>query len=258
MSDIDALAGLSDLLKNVADKPQVVKKAKSPESGTKPKPQPAPPPDAEPAQAPAPRATSEADSRQPPPDLATVMERLNGIDARVEDIYREVQLLQAGLVEEDQEEQIPSPLVKVETETATDPAPQQTAIQLPRINEEALLEAAVGKLFKTSMQLRMSFAMLLGAFLAVITFALGMGYGVVIENGKYPFWYSPGASTGFAGALVTVIAAPAGVLLLPVIAGALWLASKEFHAEGHMQYARYCRWASLAILLLAVAAPFLV
>lgn len=257
MTDIDALAGLNELL-NIADKPQAPKKARHSSDSAGSKVRPTRTADAESAQAKAAaqKATSEADDTQASPDLATIMDRLNGIDARVEDIYREVQLLQGGDVEEDPDDSPPSPVVA--PELATEPTPQQPLIQLPKINEEVLLEAAVGKLFQTSMRLRLSFAMLVGAFLAVIAFALGMGYGVIIESGKYPFWYVQGAEKGFAAALITMIAAPAGVLLLPVIAGALWLASREFRAEGHMQYGNYCRWASLAVLLLAVAAPFLV
>ncbi|MFA6180534.1 hypothetical protein HF292_009765 [Acidithiobacillus ferruginosus] len=257
MSDIDALAGLNELL-NIADKPQAAKKARPPSDSAGSKVRPARTADVEPAQTEvrAQKAASEADSTQPLPDLAIIMDRLNGIDARVEDIYREVQLLQGGDAEEDPDESPPSPVAA--HELATEPTPQQPLIQLSKINEEVLLEAAVGKLFQTSMRLRLSFAMLVGAFLAVIAFALGMGYGVIIESGKYPFWYVQGAEKGFAAALITTIAAPAGVLLLPVIAGALWLAAREFRAEGHMQYGNYCRWASLAVLLLAVAAPFLV
>ncbi|MHB1479805.1 MAG: hypothetical protein ACYCVT_09410 [Acidithiobacillus ferrooxidans] len=257
MTDIDALAGLNDLL-NMADKPQAAKKARPPSDSAGPKVRPVRIGDAESVQAKASvqKVASEAGDTQSPPDLATIMDRLNGIDARVEDIYREVQLLQGGDVDEDTDESPPPPVVA--TELATEPAPQQPLIKLPKINEEVLLQAAVGKLFQASMRLRLSFAMLVGAFLSVIAFALGMGYGVIIESGKYPFWYVQGAEKGFAAALITMIAAPAGVLLLPVIAGALWLASREFRAEGHMQYGNYCRWASLAVLLLAVAAPFLV
>lgn len=257
MSDIDALAGLNELL-NIADKPQATKKARHSSDGAGPKVRPTRTADAKSAQTETSvqRTASEADDTPPPPDLAIIMDRLNGIDARVEDIYREVQLLQGVDVDEDQDESPPSPAVV--PELATELTPQQPLIQLSKINEEVLLEAAVGKLFQTSMRLRLSFAMLVGAFLAVIAFALGMGYGVIIESGKYPFWYVQGAEKGFAAALITTIAAPAGVLLLPVIAGALWLAAREFRAEGHRQYGNYCRWASLAVLLLAVAAPFLV
>jgi hypothetical protein len=257
MSDKETLAGLNDLL-SMADKPAAAKKTRPPSDNAGLKGRPVRAEDAGSAQAKASvqKVASEAGSAQPPPDLATIMDRLNGIDARVEDIYREVQLLQGGDVEEDPDESPPSPVVA--PELATEPTLQQPLIQLPKINEEVLLEAAVGKLFQASMQLRLSFAMLVGAFLAVIAFALGMGYGVIIESGKYPFWYAQGAEKGFAAALITTIAAPAGVLLLPVIAGALWLAAREFRAEGHRQYGNYCRWASLAVLLLAVAAPFLV
>lgn len=73
------------------------------------------------------------------------------------------------------------------------------------------------------------YLVLVSAALELAAFALGMGYGAIVSSGKFPFWYKPGAS----GALVDWIAAPAGVLLLPIIAALLTMGGRELQREGH-------------------------
>lgn len=67
---------------------------------------------------------------------------------------------------------------------------------------------------------------LAGAALMLAAFALGMGYGAIVAARRVPFWL------GHSGLFADWIAAPAGVLLLPVIAALLYLGGRDLRKEG--------------------------
>lgn len=98
-----------------------------------------------------------------------------------------------------------------------------------------------------------SYLILVSAALELLAFALGMSYGAIVASGRFPFWYRPGV----AGILIDWVAAPAGVLLLPVMAGLLALGGWELQREGR-EKAAIAVWAlagGLAVIALLV--PFL-
>lgn len=100
---------------------------------------------------------------------------------------------------------------------------------------------------------RVSYLILVSAALELLAFALGMSYGAIVASGRFPFWYRPGV----AGILIDWVAAPAGVLLLPVMAGLLALGGWELQREGR-EKAAIAVWAlagGLAVIALLV--PFL-
>jgi hypothetical protein len=89
--------------------------------------------------------------------------------------------------------------------------------------------------------------------MVLTAFALGMGYGAVVASGKYPFWSAPGLS----GALADWIAAPAGILLLPVIAALLYLGGQDLQREGRGKSAIGVFILAGVLAVLALILPFL-
>lgn len=97
------------------------------------------------------------------------------------------------------------------------------------------------------------YLILVSAAIVLIAFALGMGYGAIVASGKFPFWYRPGV----AGVIADWVAAPAGVLLLPIIAGLLALGGWELQREGRERAAKIVWALAGGLALLAILAPFL-
>lgn len=64
--------------------------------------------------------------------------------------------------------------------------------------------------------------------IGLILFALGMGFGAMVSSGHFPAWDK---SPGFLHALAAWVMAPAGILILPIIAGAFFLAGIELRGE---------------------------
>lgn len=67
-------------------------------------------------------------------------------------------------------------------------------------------------------------ATLFTAAFIIIAFAMGMGYGALVASSKFPYWAS---KSGVVTALASWIAAPAGILLLPVLAVLFLVIAKE-------------------------------
>ncbi len=97
------------------------------------------------------------------------------------------------------------------------------------------------------------YLVLVSAALELAAFALGMGYGAIVASGKFPFWYKPGAS----GALVDWIAAPAGVLLLPIIASLLAMGGRELQKEGHATVAKALWAIAGGLAVISALVPFI-
>ena len=87
----------------------------------------------------------------------------------------------------------------------------------------------------------------------LVAFALGMGYGAIVTASKFPYWYRPGAS----GALIDWVAAPAGILLLPIIAGLLALGGTALQREGREKAAKIVYGIAGAVAVVAFLAPFI-
>lgn len=62
----------------------------------------------------------------------------------------------------------------------------------------------------------------------LILFALGAGFGAMVSSGRFPGWDK---GPGFLHALSAWVMAPAGILILPIIAGAFFLAGLELREE---------------------------
>lgn len=97
------------------------------------------------------------------------------------------------------------------------------------------------------------YLVLVSAALELAAFALGMGYGAIVASGKFPFWYKPGAS----GALVDWIAAPAGVLLLPIIAALLAMGGRELQREGQATAAKVTWAIAGGLAVISALVPFI-
>jgi len=118
------------------------------------------------------------------------------------------------------------------------PDPKPDKVKVPAENREPFIAPYVA---------------LVTAALVLVAFAFGMGYGAIVASSKFPYWYHP----GLPGALDDCIAAPAGVLLLPVVAGLLALGGIELRKEG--QAAAKPVFAVAGFLaVLSVLLPFMV
>ena len=99
----------------------------------------------------------------------------------------------------------------------------------------------------------MPYLVLVSAALELTAFALGMGYGAIVASGKFPYWYTP----GMPGAFADWIAAPAGVLLLPIMAGLLVLGGRELRKEGHATSAKAVFVVAGTLALVSLVIPFI-
>jgi hypothetical protein len=97
------------------------------------------------------------------------------------------------------------------------------------------------------------YIILVSAALELVAFALGMGYGAIVASAKFPYWYRPGV----AGVLIDWVAAPAGVLLLPVMAGLLALGGAELQREGREKAAKTVWAVAGALAVIALLVPFI-
>ena len=97
------------------------------------------------------------------------------------------------------------------------------------------------------------YLILVSAALELVAFALGMGYGAIVASAKFPYWYRPGV----AGVLIDWVAAPAGVLLLPVMAGLLALGGAELQREGRDTAAKTVWAVAGALAVIALLVPFI-
>lgn len=97
------------------------------------------------------------------------------------------------------------------------------------------------------------YIILVSAALELVAFALGMGYGAIVASAKFPFWYRPGV----AGVLIDWVAAPAGALLLPVMAGLLALGGRELQREGREKAAKTVWALAGGVAVIALLVPFI-
>lgn len=97
------------------------------------------------------------------------------------------------------------------------------------------------------------YIILVSAALELVAFALGMGYGAIVASAKFPYWYRPGV----AGVLIDWVAAPAGALLLPVMAGLLALGGAELQREGRERAAKTVWAVAGGLAVIAVLVPFI-
>lgn len=97
------------------------------------------------------------------------------------------------------------------------------------------------------------YLILVSAALELVAFALGMGYGAIVASGKFPFWYRPGV----AGVLIDWVAAPAGILLLPVIAALLFLGGRELQRDGRDTAAKAVWAVAGGLIVIALLVPFI-
>jgi hypothetical protein len=141
-------------------------------------------------------------------------------------------------------------------------------IEKIELDEERLLEMVTNKLFDASTRVHLTGAALVGLAVGFAFFALGMGYGVILAAGKYPYWYLPGKENTLAKLFIPIVAAPAGILILPVISGLFLLTARELHGQKGQKEQKeskdkgrmvtICIIASAAFALLSIIAPFAV
>jgi hypothetical protein len=120
-----------------------------------------------------------------------------------------------------------------------DPRPEPKPVRIPTESHE--------------LSISLPYVALVTAAFVLIAFALGMGYGAIVASSKFPYWYQP----GLPGALADWIAAPAGVLLLPVVAGLLALGGLELRKEGQAA-AKPVLVVSGILAVISVLLPFMV
>jgi len=166
-----------------------------------------------------------------------IIARLDGIKHAIDDLVR---------VADSPVDPKPAPeSVKPKPDTAKPAKPERPAPLPKSVSSEA---GAPENRFLT-----MPYVALVTAAFVLVAFALGMGYGAIVASGKFPYWYQP----GLPGALADWIAAPAGVLLLPVVAGLLALGGLELRKEGQAVAKPVFAVAGL-LAALSVVLPFLV
>jgi hypothetical protein len=99
-----------------------------------------------------------------------------------------------------------------------------------------------------------SVVVLLGWAMALLAAGLGMGYGYIVAAGRYPFW----APTSGAGILAQIsaayLAAPVGVVLLPLAGAILWMVSKEAHSNKQQVILRL---AAVGVFLAGILLPLI-
>lgn len=226
MSDTDdMLGGLSDLV-NMADTPQIAKKP----AASKPE---------KPVQEPKASVSKQA---QVGPDLSQqILVRLDGIKAGIDALCvatdSPVPVDTASTIKPEAKpmdaskgkQPAPKPVVQptVTVKNATSPLPKSLTELWPQGGVSSHEDSWANRV--SSMW---PYLILVSAAMELIAFALGMGYGAMVAAQKLPFWYRPGV----AGSLIDWIDAPAGILLLPVIAGLLVLGGFALRKEGHAAF----------------------
>jgi len=232
MDDMDdsLLDGLNQLV-NTADKPQQATKAAKPSAATGSSGKSAP--------------AAKPDLSQSVFDDSTakqIIERLDSIKQSIDAIPRAVQ--DGPTTNASPAPVVAKPEPAKPEKPATPPKPKD-----PRPEPKPDKAPTESHEFSRSL----SYVALVTAAFVLAAFAMGMGYGAIVASSKFPYWYQP----GLPGALADWIAAPAGVLLLPVIAGLLALGGLELRREGHAA-AKPVFIAAACLIALAVLLPFLV
>lgn len=240
MDDNDMLDGLSSLV-NMADKPEAVKKpaqkTEKPSFLAKPV---------------AAEKPVEPTAPQVSPDLSQqILSRLDGIKAGI-DALRVVDSPVVKPVES------PAPVKDSPVKPAENPSkPAENPVKKPAEKPIAPKVATPPSVSPAPLKPLMDlwpYLILVSAALELVAFALGMGYGAIVAAGKYPYWYHPGAS----GALTDWVAAPAGILLLPIIAGLLVIGGLTLKREGREKAAKIVWGIAVVAFLAALLAPFIV
>lgn len=214
--DDDILGGLSDLV-NQADKPQKAAK---------------PAVQQQPAQPPAPDGTRQ------------ILERLDGIKVAIDGL-RPAPGGASPVGPSNNASAVPAEKPAPE-KPRPQPAPKPAPVQVPPAEMRSFLPPAGAS------SRGYYYLVLVSAAMVLTAFALGMGYGAIVASGKYPFWSAPGLS----GALADWIAAPAGILLLPVIAALLYLGGQDLQRDGRVRIAIGVFIIAGALALLALILPF--
>ncbi len=207
MSDTDdMLGGLSDLV-NMADTPQIAKKPAAPKAEKLVQ---------------EPKTASKAASTVENPDLSQqILVRLDGIKAGIDALC----VATDSPVPVDTASTIKPEAKPTNAQKDNKPAPK------PVVQPTVTVKNTASPLPKSLTEL-WPYLILVSAAMELIAFALGMGYGAMVAAQKLPFWYRPGV----AGSLIDWIDAPAGILLLPVIAGLLVLGGFTLRKEGHAAF----------------------
>lgn len=218
--DDDILGGLSDLV-NQADKPQ---------KAAKPAMQPQP-------------AQQQA-QQQAPDGTRQILERLDGIKAAIDGL-RPAPGGSSPVGPSNNASAVPAEKPAPEKPR---PAPKPAPVQVPPAERRSFPSPAGASPSSRGYY----YLVLVSAAMVLTAFALGMGYGAVVASGKYPFWSAPGLS----GALADWIAAPAGILLLPVIAALLYLGGQDLQRDGRVRTAIGVFIIAGALALLALILPF--
>ena len=172
-----------------------------------------------------------------------ILVRLDGIKAGIDDLCR-VQPRQEGGAPAVQPEKPGSPTNTVPVPAERPKVPPRPAPQPAQRPEPPRSAPAV---------VWWPYLILVSAALELVAFALGMGYGAIVASAKFPFWYRPGV----AGVLIDWVAAPAGVLLLPVMAGLLALGGAELQREGREKAAKTVWAVAGGLAVIAVLVPFI-
>lgn len=137
---------------------------------------------------------------------------------------------------------------------AANTAAVSTSVALSDSDMARLLSKVEDRVTSHALTHHSSVVVLLGWAMAQLAAGLGMGYGYIVASGRYPFW----APTSGAGILAQIsaayLAAPVGVVLLPLAGAILWAASKE--ALGNKQQA-IVRLAAVVVFFAGILLPLI-
>ena len=137
---------------------------------------------------------------------------------------------------------------------AANTAAVSTSVALSDSDMVRLLATVEDRVTSHALTHHSSVVVLLGWAMALLAAGLGMGYGYIVASGRYPFW----APTSGAGILAQIsaayLAAPVGVVLLPLAGAILWAASKE--ALGNKQQA-IVRLAAVVVFFAGILLPLI-
>lgn len=232
MDEDDILGGLNDMME-MADKPDVVKKAAVSKAAAckaarkaNPEPESLIQPLPEPKIAEAMASTED----QPSSPLAQqILTRLDEIKAQMADALSEKPAPESV----EKSEKAPEKPVSAKKSAPEKPVVPKTRSVYPVSGPAAALIVVAGML---------------------LSFAMGMGYGAIVATQHFPDWFHAGLS----GALTDWVAAPAGILLFPVISGLFFRAGNELRMEKEDKASRLFYGLAVAALIMAVGLPLVV
>lgn len=129
-----------------------------------------------------------------------------------------------------------------------------TQIALSDSDMDRLLKTVEDRVTRHALTHHSSAVVLLGWAMALLSAGLGMGYGYIVASGRYPFWAPKNGAGILARISAAYLAAPVGVVLLPLAGAILWATSKE---AINTQQQVTLRLAAIGVFLAGILLPLI-